>query len=332
MFRALRVLAVQPRGGVQAGEQFVGTVDYLDGSTGFGEGVPVGHWRHSLCDCCVNGIFHPLWIMAFFYTSLPLAQVQTRLQLTFCGHEKHSSSVHGPSAFRVAMMLFVGWLASVRGLEALFKLIAPDVPSLTMHSAAQRPVGTHSAAATMSASSLGFWYDVLVVLFLVGVSVWYRCFLDQPRHFRFILGFLFVVTITVDSITFLMGFVGGVDDSLSQSSSANPSEAKYESVDVPAMAQLVGVLHLFLLWGMRLFIVYAGTRTRSFLRQKYAIPGADCADCCWMWWCPCCTVIQMSTHTADYRGQQHFNYGAENGLDDDLEAAVVPNQLRMVGM
>jgi Cys-rich protein (TIGR01571 family) len=55
-----------------------------------------------------------------------------------------------------------------------------------------------------------------------------------------------------------------------------------------------------------IFIVYmllVSIRTRKFVRDTYDIPEQQCGgceDCCCSYWCSCCTISQMSRHTADY--------------------------------
>jgi Cys-rich protein (TIGR01571 family) len=55
-----------------------------------------------------------------------------------------------------------------------------------------------------------------------------------------------------------------------------------------------------------IFVVYIFTVTRSFVRNKYAIPAICCRDgeivedCCFSFWCTCCTAGQLARHTMDY--------------------------------
>ncbi|KAL7580568.1 hypothetical protein ACA910_003690 [Epithemia clementina (nom. ined.)] len=314
---------VVPRGGVRAGEKFTGAATFLDGSSGlqFGsssssgsDGIPVGAWRHAIFDCCVHGFFHPLWIMTWCYGALPLAQVQTRMNLNLLGHERDSRTHGAPSAFRIGFILFVVWMCSVRFCQATFKLLAPNVENQTMFAHAKQTTGSHVDAAVLGVGTLDILYDLAIIAFLVGVSVWYRCFLDRPSHFRWILAVLFVATIGMDSIGVLVGIVANFEDGLDETN--GKQNQNIEHVMVPGMARLIAFIHLLLMWGMRIFIVYAGTMTRSFLRRKYAIPGDGCGDCLCMFFCTCCAVVQMSTHTANY-AMTPYNYGSENGLDHD---------------
>lgn len=56
----------------------------------------------------------------------------------------------------------------------------------------------------------------------------------------------------------------------------------------------------FLFW---LFAAFLIIKTRNHIRSKYSIPEQNCRGCediCCAFWCSCCTVAQMSRHTADY--------------------------------
>mmetsp|Transcript_7634 Transcript_7634/g.10873 ORF Transcript_7634/g.10873 Transcript_7634/m.10873 type:complete len:312 (+) Transcript_7634:215-1150(+) len=52
------------------------------------------------------------------------------------------------------------------------------------------------------------------------------------------------------------------------------------------------------------YIVYVMTKTRQYIRKKYAIPELYCKsgyeDLCCSLCCPCCTAAHMARHTADY--------------------------------
>ena len=256
--------------------------------------------------------------MTWCYAALPLAQVQTRLNLNLWAEEKSTSNTtnqnnRGPSTFRWAMIIFCVWMACVRGLQALYKALAPNVPTMTMKEVVQYPVN-HVNQSVLSLGTVETIFDVFVVAFLLGSACYYRCFLDQPTSFRFLLGTLFLVTIGMDSIGFVVGFVAGFEDGMDQSQ--HPSTTpEIDYVTVPGAARFVAMVHQGLLWAMRLFIIIVGTKTRMHVRRKYAIPGDDCTDCCCMVCCPCCTVIQLSNHTANYH-ETPMDYGAEDGLQD----------------
>ena len=60
-----------------------------------------------------------------------------------------------------------------------------------------------------------------------------------------------------------------------------------------------GIYLLFLVYA-----VYAGVRTRLAIRKKFQIGNSDdcsvmCGDCVTVFFCGCCSLIQMSRHTDD---------------------------------
>lgn len=71
-----------------------------------------------------------------------------------------------------------------------------------------------------------------------------------------------------------------------------------------------------------LTMVFAMTNVRYYMRKKWRIP-ADCcdgngclSDCCCVYWCGCCSLIQMMRHTHDEK-KYHYNCGSATGLYDD---------------
>ncbi|KAG1707856.1 hypothetical protein DVH05_024507 [Phytophthora capsici] len=40
---------------------------------------------------------------------------------------------------------------------------------------------------------------------------------------------------------------------------------------------------------------------RQLTRERFKIPGDCCEDYCAAFWCPCCTLAQISTHIKSYR-------------------------------
>ena len=56
---------------------------------------------------------------------------------------------------------------------------------------------------------------------------------------------------------------------------------------------ILGILP-FLFFGYMLFLT---CRTRNFVRRTYQIPGGDVEDCCFSFWCSCCTILQVARHT-----------------------------------
>ena len=85
---------------------------------------------------------------------------------------------------------------------------------------------------------------------------------------------------------------------------------------------------VFILYGIvGLLAFVALTRVRFYMRQKYSIPADCCADsgclsdCCCMYWCSCCGVIQMLRHTHDERTYV-YNCTSQTGLRSDVPEIV----------
>jgi Cys-rich protein (TIGR01571 family) len=60
----------------------------------------------------------------------------------------------------------------------------------------------------------------------------------------------------------------------------------------------------FVGWILAAFVAVYGTRLRMAVRAQYQIPANKCGedgleDCCYIFWCGCCSAIQMTRHTHD---------------------------------
>jgi Cys-rich protein (TIGR01571 family) len=51
---------------------------------------------------------------------------------------------------------------------------------------------------------------------------------------------------------------------------------------------------------MPLFCFVITMRLRTYIRERYNIPGSRCEDCCCSFWCLQCTICQLGRHTADF--------------------------------
>ena len=77
------------------------------------------------------------------------------------------------------------------------------------------------------------------------------------------------------------------------------------------------------------FILYVGTLLRGHMRRKYAIPAGPCRyfggekaeDCCCMFWCACCSSIQMARHTHDDKEWPGY-WLSTTGLELDAPAVI----------
>jgi len=49
-----------------------------------------------------------------------------------------------------------------------------------------------------------------------------------------------------------------------------------------------------------IYTVFTMTKTRSYIRTIYSIPGSLWGDCWVSFWCVCCTISQMASQTTEY--------------------------------
>jgi Cys-rich protein (TIGR01571 family) len=83
-------------------------------------------------------------------------------------------------------------------------------------------------------------------------------------------------------------------------------------------AVIFGVLY-------HVFIVIMIMKLRPILRRKYQIEGGTpLCDCCAAFWCQCCTIMQMNTHTAEF-DKYDSKFCTKDGLAPD--APQVPTEV-----
>lgn len=80
-----------------------------------------------------------------------------------------------------------------------------------------------------------------------------------------------------------------------------------------------GGISVYYVW--HIFIVALLTMTRLYVRNRYNIPGqtfGDTAldDCCYSYWCTCCTLVQLHRHTHD-ETKYRYKFSSNTGLPDD---------------
>lgn len=67
-----------------------------------------------------------------------------------------------------------------------------------------------------------------------------------------------------------------------------------------------------------IFMIVVLTITRSYMRNLYSIPGQMCGDgllddCCYSYWCTCCTILQLARHTHDEKVYM-YKFDSKTGL------------------
>jgi Cys-rich protein (TIGR01571 family) len=77
--------------------------------------APTGRWKDGLCDCFKLGLLHPHVWCAFFCSKIAMAQVMTRMQLTWLGEP--GPFVATRSTFKVVLILLFSYIVYSTSLE-----------------------------------------------------------------------------------------------------------------------------------------------------------------------------------------------------------------------
>jgi Cys-rich protein (TIGR01571 family) len=88
-------------------------------------GIPTGHWRDGLCDCCAHGLFHIHYWMAYFCRPVALGQILSRMNLSIWGEPLAGNNQQGSKTLSIMIVLtFLYWTlgqaVNVIGLAILF--------------------------------------------------------------------------------------------------------------------------------------------------------------------------------------------------------------------
>eukprot|EP00579_Thalassiosira_antarctica_P006759 CAMPEP_0201888640 /NCGR_PEP_ID=MMETSP0902-20130614/28095_1 /ASSEMBLY_ACC=CAM_ASM_000551 /TAXON_ID=420261 /ORGANISM="Thalassiosira antarctica, Strain CCMP982" /LENGTH=261 /DNA_ID=CAMNT_0048418951 /DNA_START=61 /DNA_END=846 /DNA_ORIENTATION=+ len=84
----------------------------------------------------------------------------------------------------------------------------------------------------------------------------------------------------------------------------------------PALSIMRTVAMLF-----SIYFLYIGIKTRINMREKFNIEGSCFGDCCAVFWCSCCSFLQMSRHTHDHKEYDSVCC-SKTGLRDDAPEIV----------
>jgi Cys-rich protein (TIGR01571 family) len=69
--------------------------------------IPTGRWKDGLCDCFSVGICHPSLLCAWCCRNISLAQIMTRMSLTWLGEDGQKKATQ--NTFKVMVLLFVSY-------------------------------------------------------------------------------------------------------------------------------------------------------------------------------------------------------------------------------
>ena len=110
---ALIVSWEQPPGGIQEGKTFLTPVP--NATDVYRIRAPTGRWKDGVCDCCVHGFFHPHVWCTFFCSKIMMAQVMTRMHLTWLGEPGPLAATQ--NTFRVVVILLISYIVYSSTLE-----------------------------------------------------------------------------------------------------------------------------------------------------------------------------------------------------------------------
>jgi Cys-rich protein (TIGR01571 family) len=108
-----KFLCEVPEGGVEEGQTFMCPLpasvrdDRIQ--------APTGRWKDGLFDCFSPGICHPSWLCAFFCSKISMAQIMTRMSLTWLGEPGQFAATQ--NTFKVVVLLFASYVIYSTSLE-----------------------------------------------------------------------------------------------------------------------------------------------------------------------------------------------------------------------
>jgi len=118
---------------------------------------------------------------------------------------------------------------------------------------------------------------------------------------------------TTRTVVYLVFFVFAIDLMLSNLFHHLGDDDTSSSSTLLKSVQIVDAFFGLIFFGYTIFIV---TKARFYMRRVFDIPEKRCHGCedfCVSFWCTCCTVSQMTRHTADY-SSDNGDYCSSTGL------------------
>ena len=103
----------QPEGGVQEGQSFLAPVP--PAATAASLKAPKGRWKDGLFDCFAYGVCHPHLCCALFCSRIAMAQVMTRMHLTWLGEP--GPAIATKNTCKVVCILLASYIAFSTSLE-----------------------------------------------------------------------------------------------------------------------------------------------------------------------------------------------------------------------
>jgi len=124
--------------------------------------LPDGHWRDNLCDCCAFGCCHQTICCGIFCEPVLLAQVMTRLRLTWQG----ASGGDYKNTFKIVVLALIGYVVSVNVLQYIEAGInaADKREAIENNVEYELPMSYHVLTGISSVISCVFWLFMLYII------------------------------------------------------------------------------------------------------------------------------------------------------------------------
>jgi Cys-rich protein (TIGR01571 family) len=95
--------------------------------------------------------------------------------------------------------------------------------------------------------------------------------------------------------------IAASSDPLEYQTKYNPNTDQYEVTTTGGDGGAGRGISWLISYAMALFCFFITMRLRTYVRERYSIPGSCCEDCCCSYWCMPCTICQLHRHTADFK-------------------------------
>ncbi|KAG7366118.1 PLAC8 family domain containing protein [Nitzschia inconspicua] len=102
-----------PEGGVEEGQRFLAPLPINVQEDRIN--APTGRWKDGLFDCFKPGYCHASWCCAFFCSKISMAQIMTRMSLTWLGEPGQRVATN--NTFKVVVLLLVSYMIYSISLE-----------------------------------------------------------------------------------------------------------------------------------------------------------------------------------------------------------------------
>jgi hypothetical protein len=276
---------------------------------------PVGAWKDGLFDCFKYGICHPHLWLACCCRSFALDQVKMRMRLNWCGEAASVSAA--AKTFETVTQIF-----------GLYFLLAFSLQHLSLAICEKCNHDTYNGT-----TGINYLYPVWCFLRMVPMILY--CLFGKPASVSaasIALEIISVIYLLLLSFLPLLSLPTICAKSYNDTYNDTNNDTYNDTYNGTTAATVLPV-GCYVVYYIRQILGYticfsfgiaavAAVRTRRAIREKHAIPEQTCVGCedvvcvaC----CGCCTVVQMSRHTADY-DKYPAHCCTETGLPSHVDA------------